>query len=319
MKLATSTGDFYRYCNSYCKSIEYAHAAGFRYLNFDIDKFETFEEQLLSDDWREGIQKIKDCTERLGMKIVQSHAYGNSNLYAPGANREERLQKILRSIEVSGALGVSNMVLHGQVSRDFKTKEQYFEANRSFLSSIRGIIEDNGVNVLIENGPLKHFSEDRFTTEKIENPGVVWGLHNATIMREFLAYAELPFVHTCWDTGHRNMDGTQYDQLMILGEELYALHVHDNRDNNDEHLIPYFGTMSLDDLMHGLIDCGYKGYFTFEAANAIGCESRYLKPRREFPGDQRLLVPPIELKMHMEEFMYKVGVHALKSYDCFEE
>lgn len=39
--------------------------------------------------------------------------------------------------------------------------------------------------------------------------------------------------------------------------------------NDDQHMAPYFGTLSIDSLMNGLFDIGYKGYFTFEASNIL--------------------------------------------------
>ena len=45
----------------------------------------------------------------------------------------------------------------------------------------------------------------------------------------------------------------------------YALHIQDNFGNDDHHIMPYFGSMNIDSVMHGLNDIGYKGYFTFEA------------------------------------------------------
>lgn len=317
MKLAASTSDFYKYCQSHAECVENLHKAGFRYINFDIEKFETFQEDLLSDDWRKNLQPVLDRIESLSMKVIQTHAFSASNMLREGADKALVERKIHRSIEVTGALGATNMVLHAQLHPDF-SKEQFFEYNRDFLKSLQPLCEQNGVHILIENGPLKHFSENFFRKEKVENPRTVWGFHNAKIMKEFLEFASLPHVFACWDTGHRNMDGTQYDELITLGEKLHALHVHDNRNGNDEHLAPYFGTMNWDDLMQGLIDCGYEGFFTFETTNGIGCESRYCKPRREFAADTRLQMPPLSLKLLMEKYIYEAGKHILESYGVFE-
>ncbi len=115
------------------------------------------------------------------------------------------------------------------------------------------------------------------------------------------------------------MNGHQYDEIQILGDELYGLHIHDNYGETDSHSMPYFGTMSLDELMHALIDVNYKGFFTFEAVNSIGSENYYVTNRKKYDGDERLYKPSLELKMIMEKFMYQVGKDALTAYGCFEE
>ena len=78
---------------------------------------------------------------------------------------------------------------------------------------------------------------------------------------------------------------------------------------------PFFGTLNLDSLMHGLIDIGYRGYFTFEATNFFLPG----KKRRPFDSDQKLLNAPLPLKLQAERLLYEIGKYTLTAYNCFEE
>ena len=137
-------------------------------------------------------------------------------------------------------------------------------------------------------------------------------------MAEFSNYVNHPLFHSCWDTGHANIEGSQYDEIVTLGSDLYAIHLNDNRGAQDEHIIPYFGTLNLDEVMHALKDIHYKGPFTFEAGSTLRPQNYWLGSRHEFSRDTRLSEPTLELQIALEKFMYQVGKHILSSYDVFE-
>ena len=137
-------------------------------------------------------------------------------------------------------------------------------------------------------------------------------------MVDFLEYASHPLLHAVWDTGHANTEGNQYDQIKVLGKELYGLHVHDNNGQSDQHTMPYFGTVNMDDIMNGLIDVDYQGYFTFEVINALR-RSKSGRGRRRFEKDTRLLEPTLEMYVDLERLLYTIGKHCLISYGVFEE
>ena len=108
-------------------------------------------------------------------------------------------------------------------------------------------------------------------------------------------------------------------QKQALGKELYALHIHDNRGMQDEHLIPYLGTINMDEVINALIEIGYEGYFTFEAASSLRPSRYWLGHRKTFEGDTRLLEPQFFMQTKLEKLMYDMGEYILKSYNLFEE
>ena len=138
-------------------------------------------------------------------------------------------------------------------------------------------------------------------------------------MREFSEYVDHPRFHSCWDTGHANIEGPQYQQILDLGDDLYALHINDTRGNQDEHIIPFFGTMNMDEILHALQDINYQGTFTLESGSTLRPQKYWLGNRHSFDADKRLAEPPLHLQQELERFMYHVGQYILNTYGIFEE
>jgi sugar phosphate isomerase/epimerase len=70
----------------------------------------------------------------------------------------------------------------------------------------------------------------------------------------------------CLDFGHAHLDGDVIDAVETVSEHLIATHVHDNRGRNDEHLLPFDGTIDWAGTLLALQKIGYEGPFTFEIA-----------------------------------------------------
>jgi len=301
MKLATSTGDFRRFCQTREECIRHLYEAGFRYIDLSQYVYPGNEDLLLGDDWMKCVDSLKACADSLGMTFVQSHSPGGNGL-KHDENYDRHIAATIRSIEVCGALGIPNIVVHGGHEEGI-SKDEYFERNKEFYSLFIPAMEKWGVNVLFENSHSAPF---------------YWANSGADV-REFVKYMDHPLFHACWDTGHANIDGPQYDEIMTLGDELHALHVNDNRGTQDEHVPPYFGTINMDEVMTALIDSGYKGYFTYECGAGLRSGKVWIGNRRTFERDTRLFEPTLAMQKEIEKFMYDMGVYFLKSYNCFEE
>ncbi len=307
MRLANTTGDFEFYCNTYQERVQHLHEAGFRYI--DLCMYKTFpeDELLVSENWRDNVARLKEYAEGLGMKFVQAHAPGGNPLRTTGewaAKYEQLMHTTLRSIEICSMLGIPNIVVHAGCRRDVG-KKGFFEENREFFRKLLFEAEKYGVNILVENSSRRNVA---CSTAYYTNTGAD--------MREFIEYVNHPLFHACWDTGHGNMEGGQYDQIMALGDELYALHINDNQESTDAHVIPCMGTVNWDEVMCALINSGYKGCFTLEAG---GVFINILNRRRFFEQDSRLRIPTLAMQKSAEKLMYDTSMHILQSYECYEE
>lgn len=304
MKIATTTSDFSRYCATDVERIRALHAAGFRYIDLSMYSLSPAS-PLMQDNWRDEVNLLKQTAEELSMQFVQAHAPG-TNYLSPKVTDPAFLEKsIHRSIEVCGALGIPNNVLHFGWAKGL-SKEESFEKNSAFCRKFLPTCEKFGVNVLVENSCQVNMRDMYYP-------------NSAKDILEFLSVISHPLVHVCWDTGHANCEGPQYDEIMTLGKELYAIHYNDNHGTADEHLMPYLGTMNHDEVIHGLMDIDFKGYFTLECTATLLQKTGWPHKRRPFEADERLVNAPRFLQERMESAMYQTAKHMLSSYGIFEE
>jgi sugar phosphate isomerase/epimerase len=70
----------------------------------------------------------------------------------------------------------------------------------------------------------------------------------------------------CVDFGHAHLMGGVADAVEIAAEHVIATHVHDNHGRDDEHLVPYRGTIDWDQALVTMQKIGYDGTYLMELA-----------------------------------------------------
>ena len=68
----------------------------------------------------------------------------------------------------------------------------------------------------------------------------------------------------CYDSGHENCNHPDADCLSLYGDKLTAIHLDDNFNDADTHLLPYDGTLNWKELKRKLENCKKLNYFTLE-------------------------------------------------------
>ena len=299
MKLATTTGDFSAYASTQQESMRYIVQAGFNYLDYNFCVDYAKGNGVYTENWEEHLDNIRRQEEILCARFVQAHAPMGAPLTDDSG---DFTHATIRSIVSCGILGIDRIVVHSGYRKSI-TREETFLENKAFFEKLFPVAEKYGVNILVENFNKMHVED-------------MYWIDNAADLRDFIDFVDHPLLHACWDTGHGNMQETPQDEaLRILGHHVYALHVQDNYGDKDAHMAPFFGTLNLDSLMHGLKAIDYSGYFTFESGNI------FLSPgkRRFFESDSRLLRAPLALRIQAEKLLYEIGKCALEAYGCFEE
>ena len=302
MKLATSFADFGRYASSGEECIKLVHDAGFRYIDFPLGGRAFFSE---GEGWREVAKRFADYADEIGVKYVQAHSPNGTVLRPDTWEREIFYAK--RSLKICRELGIDRVVVHAAWTGRISSKESFYALNKQFYDAILPTAEETGVMILTEN-----------TSHASLGEGGCY-IYSGADMTEFVEYIDHPLLQVVWDTGHGTTEGSQYDNILALGKHLQGLHVHDNNGKSDEHTMPYTGVLNLDQVMNGLLDVGYEGYFTFEALNVLRAGKDGRQPRQKFEKDTRLFEPSLEMQIDMERLMYHIGKHALTAYNCFEE
>lgn len=71
----------------------------------------------------------------------------------------------------------------------------------------------------------------------------------------------------CMDFGHAHLMGDLPDAIETAAEHLLTTHVHDNRGREDDHLVPYRGTINWPAALVTMRKIGYDGTYLMELAN----------------------------------------------------
>ena len=306
MKIATTTGDFKFYCKTDEECIRELYRAGFRYIDLNMYGF-TADCVYMQEGWRDEVQKLKDLADSLGMKFVQAHSQGGNGLSEDKKATEFIIKATLRSLEICQMLGIKNTVLHPGFAAGI-TKEEWFIRNKEFYSRLLPTAERCNVNILCENQMEFNLPQELY-----------YYTNTGKEMREFIKFVNHPNFHACWDTGHGNSKENQYEEIMALGDELYAIHYNDNRGTADEHVAPFLGVLNHDELMHALIDVGFKGYFTLECESSLRKYNQWTGKRRRYDTDLRLSQPQLFMQRHMEKMLYETAEWILSSYGVLEK
>ncbi len=304
MKIATTTGDFAIFLDNDADKLRELHRAGFKHIDFNMYRFSPAS-VYMNDGWREEVYRIKQLAESLGMTFVQAHSQRGNPLSDDLAHADFIKKATIRSIEICEILGIKNTVAHTGHAPDID-KEEYFARAKAFYETLLPTAERCGVNVLCENSPR-----------------MVLGNRHALItgkdMRDFVKYVDHPNFHACWDTGHANIVGSQYDEIMDIGDELYAIHYNDNHGKSDDHIAPFLGRMNHDEVICALIDVGYKGYFTLECDSSLIEYNKWTGERRRFERSGKLREPQLFMQRHIEAMMYDTAKWMLEEYGIFDE
>jgi sugar phosphate isomerase/epimerase len=71
----------------------------------------------------------------------------------------------------------------------------------------------------------------------------------------------------CMDFGHAHLMGDLADAIEAAAEHLITTHMHDNKRRNDDHLVPYLGTIDWPSALVTMRKIGYDGTYLMELAN----------------------------------------------------
>lgn len=298
MKLCTTTGDFTEHCSNDFEKITEVARAGFKYVDLSMYKDET--RAYLHDNWKDDVKRLKDLANSLGLTFVQAHspAFETLETLDPNESWDEKLKETIRSIEVCAELGIPMTVIHAGVKRN-TSKEEHLRLNKEFFSLLLPVMERTGVKVLVENVGI------------IDNNGRYY-LNSAERLVEFVEYFNHPLLQACWDVGHANAFGKQYDQIQLLKGHLLAIHYNDNDKKGDLHAPPFLFSLDNDDTIRALIDVGFSGPFTFEATDTIKYKIKDFE--KKFNKGSA-----IDVVRAYEKTLYETGKYLLSCYGLFEE
>lgn len=210
-------------------------------------------------DYKKVASDLKKKAESRGVFFNQAHApFPCSKL--DDAYNEIIFERLVRSIEIAGIVGVKCIVVHPLHHLPYlENAEKLKEMNMEFYRSLAPYAKTAGVKIALEN----------MWQRNSETKEIIVSACSRT--KEFVDWIDTlndDCFTACLDLGHCGLYG--YDAaetIKGLGDRLGALHVHDNDYQTDAHTAPYLGKMHWDTICDALATVGYQGDLTLEADN----------------------------------------------------
>lgn len=230
---------------------------GYSCVDYNMADTETALYALNDEDFEKCLLAEKTLAEEAGIEISQVHGPWR---WPPEdgtpENRAERLDKMRRSIWATSILGCKNWIVHPIMPygiEDVGTgKEQdTWHQNLAFMTQLLYTAKEYDVTICLENMPMPKFS--------LGAP--------KDVLRLVKAINDTYF-KICLDTGHVSVFSglSPADALRELGDNIRALHIHDNDGQFDRHWIPGDGVIDWEDFRNALKETKFQGVFSLETA-----------------------------------------------------
>ena len=225
----------------------------------------------------------RDLTHAEGFRLIRQAGFDGVLLWwatMPGGE-DHRKQPALARRE---GLFIENLHANDEQANDFWADTQAGQAvYEYYLQSLDdcAALEVPTLVVHAANGeapPTSEIGLDRFARlmERAERRNVNLALENmrrgsqmaqtAMLLERFVS-KHLGF---CFDNGHhhaRRLRTPEADLLARFGHRLMALHLNDNHGVDDEHLLPFDGTIGWEEQMRLIAAAGYRGPTALEVVN----------------------------------------------------
>ena len=245
---------------SHDRRLERAHLAQIAGAGFEtIELFATRSHF----DYRDGaaITDLSRWLTETGLTLNSVHAPitdvfggpGPRTTYSNAVGANDRREAAVR--ETEAALGIARtipfdiLVLHLGTPTGMKhPDDNHRGAALRSLDEIRRAAEPLGVRVAVEVIPNRLSDPASLVAILDELDGQATGI--------------------CLDFGHAHLLGDVADAVETVAEHIIATHVHDNHGREDEHLVPYRGSIPWDQALVTMQKIGYEGTYLLELAGS---------------------------------------------------
>jgi len=136
--------------------------------------------------------------------------------------RQEAVDEIKRALDLVEHIPFRYCIQHVARHRDLPD-ERKWDAAFSSLENLSLFARHRGVTIAIENTP-----GEMATPANLKN---------------FLEQTRLTSVKLCFDAGHAHLEGSDPEALQNVRDYVVTTHMHDNRGERDDHLLPYEGSI----------------------------------------------------------------------------
>lgn len=221
------------------------------------------------------LKTVRDACADAGLTVSQTHGpWRWPPRDSTKEERDERFEKMVRSLYGTAELGCRDMVIHPIMpfgdDRD-PFPEQFMEMNLEFFGRLTEEAEKAGVVIDFENMPMPALS-----------------LATPAQILDFVKRIDSPYFRVCLDTGHCAVTKNDpAEAVRMTGREyLRVLHVHDNDGRGDLHWLPETGVIDWRAFSDALHEIGFEGVFSLETdVKSDGLDAEELMKRKKALAD----------------------------------
>jgi len=145
--------------------------------------------------------------------------------------RQEAVDEIKRALDLVEQIPFRYCIQHVARQRDVPD-ERKWDAAFSSLEHLSLFARQRGVTLAIENTPGE--------------------MATPVNLKNFLEQTRLSNVKLCFDAGHAHLEGGELEALEAVRDLVATTHMHDNRGERDDHLLPYEGAIDWDAILAAL-------------------------------------------------------------------
>ena len=195
--------------------------------------------QWYDEDWEiSQEEQVRLCKEN-GLNIIFAHlGYRSINqIWEDTLEGESLVEKYQNDIKNCSENGIKMVIMHLTTKR---TAPMYNEIG---LNRIRRIVEyakKLNVKIAFENTRIRGYLEYALGNIKDENVGL------------------------CFDVGHYHVHFNDEFNFEFFKDRIFAVHMHDNDKTDDQHLLPFDGTIDWQSAINKLKEANYQGPITLE-------------------------------------------------------
>lgn len=217
-------------------------SSGFSAVDFTF--YFELEALVEQDDYLIIARDAHELMGELGLVCTQAHAPFS---LCPGEERaqsERKFRNIVRSMQMASIMGAKIIVVHSPAA---PTQDETEIAALRLYRALMPYCREFGIRIGVEN---------------LGN-----ALSTPESLNRVLAQLDEKWFTACFDVGHAWMLGIAPQDFIrkIKSGRLGALHIHDNDGTDDQHQLPYWGTIDWKAVICALKEVNYAGELTFEA------------------------------------------------------
>ncbi len=195
--------------------------------------------QWYNKDWLISQEKQLEYIRKCGLNVIFAHLgykYIN-NLWLDNDVGSSLVESYKNDIKICKENNIPMVIMHLTSKNE---APQYNEIGLNRLKEILAYAKKLEVKVAFENTKIQGYLEYVIDNIVIDNVGI------------------------CFDSGHYHVHFNDKFNFEKFKDKIFAVHLHDNDQSDDLHLIPFDGTLDWVQVISNLKKCNYIGPVTLE-------------------------------------------------------